>query len=315
MRFAIDAWAPEYGQPADEAMRSPLDPTSGAVEVAAEVPVDDWAPLAPPAGAAADGPVLFVDGVRRVDARVWVTGDDGITRMGICATWAAGVVECNGRATIAAAEVRRGMFCPGNGLEPIRTRHGDYVPHPVDGDDPDRLSLALQGCMATLEGRVAAEACGADSGAALVVLDGPLRDRAAIPGAIGYVKTHHVAYLPAAVHAVVGDLGAGQRTPLFAHGAPFTRWSCYLRLPGPKTHPWAGVVRLELAGDHQMADAAALADRAAATLPRFASAPHKDTRAPQNLHPIAGLERELRRRSGDPALLQRALRAAANPAA
>ena len=39
--------------------------------------------------------------------------------------------------------------------------------------------------------------------------------------------------------------------------------------------------------------------------------PPKDPRAPQNLYPIAGLERELRRRLGDPALLYRSLRAAA----
>jgi hypothetical protein len=49
----------------------------------------------------------------------------------------------------------------------------------------------------------------------------------------------------------------------------------------------------------------------AATLPRFASQPHNDPRAPQNLHPIAGLERELKRRLGDPLLLERALRQAA----
>jgi hypothetical protein len=44
-----------------------------------------------------------------------------------------------------------------------------------------------------------------------------------------------------------------------------------------------------------------------ATLPRFASSPHKEPRAPQNLYPIAGLERALRRRLGDPALLYREL--------
>ena len=48
-----------------------------------------------------------------------------------------------------------------------------------------------------------------------------------------------------------------------------------------------------------------------ATLPRFASAPHKDPRAPQNLYPISGLERVLRRRLGDPLLILRALRSAA----
>ena len=49
-------------------------------------------------------------------------------------------------------------------------------------------------------------------------------------------------------------------------------------------------------------------------LGRFASAEYKDTRAPQNLYPIGGLERELRRRLGDPRLLYRALRLTAQAA-
>ena len=53
------------------------------------------------------------------------------------------------------------------------------------------------------------------------------------------------------------------------------------------------------------------ADRTALTLPRYASQPHRDPRAPQNLLPIAGLERALKRRLGDAALLERQLRAAA----
>ena len=39
------------------------------------------------------------------------------------------------------------------------------------------------------------------------------------------------------------------------------------------------------------------------TLPRFASSPYKDPRAPQNLTPIAGLERKLRGMLGDQRLL------------
>ena len=66
-----------------------------------------------------------------------------------------------------------------------------------------------------------------------------------------------------------------------------------------------------MAAEGTVAEAAGVADQVAATLPRFASQAHKDPRAPQNLHPIAGLERELRRRLGDPALLYRSLRAAA----
>jgi hypothetical protein len=48
-----------------------------------------------------------------------------------------------------------------------------------------------------------------------------------------------------------------------------------------------------------------------ACLPRFASRPHKEPRAPQNLYPIAGLERDLRHRLGDARILYRALRRAA----
>jgi hypothetical protein len=43
---------------------------------------------------------------------------------------------------------------------------------------------------------------------------------------------------------------------------------------------------------------------------RYASTEYKDSRAPQNLYPIAGLERALRRRLGDQALLYRAIRRA-----
>jgi hypothetical protein len=71
------------------------------------------------------------------------------------------------------------------------------------------------------------------------------------------------------------------------------------------------VVRVEASADRTVVEASRLADLSAATLPRFASVPHKDPRAPQNLFPIGGLERELRRRLGDPAFVQRALRSAA----
>jgi hypothetical protein len=53
-----------------------------------------------------------------------------------------------------------------------------------------------------------------------------------------------------------------------------------------------------------------VADRVTAVLPVVASEPHLDPRAPQNLVPIAALERELRRRLGDPAFVYRALREA-----
>ena len=67
-------------------------------------------------------------------------------------------------------------------------------------------------------------------------------------------------------------------------------------------------MRLEAAADQSVEEAARLADLTAVTLPAYASVPHKDPRAPQNLFPIGGLERELRHRLGDAALVHRALR-------
>jgi hypothetical protein len=304
MRFAVETWAPEFGAPVGGDV---LGESDAEVDITVERAAPAWAPVRPAGGPATT--VLFVDGVQRIDARVWVDDDDGTSRQGVCASWAAGVVRCDGRAEVVAAELRRGVLCAGAAVEPIATRHGDYRAVPVpDRAGGDVLGQALGRARGDLEGRVAV-AAGADRD--LLVVDGPLGDRRHIDGAVGYVKAHHVAYLPAAQQPVVGSLAAGERTPLFTIGAGRFRWSWYARLPGPATHAWWGIVRCEASGDLALDEAVARADLVAATLPRFASQPHNDPRAPQNLHPIAGLERELKRRLGDAALLERALRQAA----
>jgi hypothetical protein len=174
---------------------------------------------------------------------------------------------------------------------------------------PEVLSLALQERMLAAE-LVAAERA-ADDEPALLVVDGPLRGRQHLPFAVGMVKTHHTAYLTGEAGAVLAALAPGERTPAFTVGTTWTRHSWYVRLPGPGGAPLAGVVRCECAADTAPPAITALADLTAMVLPRYASEPHKDQRAPQNLYPIGGLERELRRRLGDPALLYRGLRAAA----
>ena len=144
----------------------------------------------------------------------------------------------------------------------------------------------------------------------LIVLDGPLRGRQRIPGAIGYVKSHRVQYLPAGPREVVARLAPRQRTPIFLIQTTWTRYSWYMRLSDAAGHPWAGIVRCEAWSESGLERVTKMADATAATLPRFASEPHKDDRAPQNLYPIAGLERELRRRLGDSGMVYRALQRA-----
>ena len=83
------------------------------------------------------------------------------------------------------------------------------------------------------------------------------------------------------------------------------------RKPDVPGAPWAGVVRCEAATDLSRPQLTALANLSQTVLCRYASVAYKDSRAPQNLVPIAGLENTLRHRLGDTRVLYRALRKAA----
>ena len=250
---------------------------------------------------------MFVDGVRRIDARIWIT-DGPRTRPGVCASVAAGAVRCEAAtAAVVGARVFRAVYAAASSASgPIATRHGAYEFVPCSGDGPDDLYRGIHDRMTLLETQVAR-----DDDADVVVFDGPLRGRADRNG-VGFIKIQHVQYLEEREQRVLTALQAGQRTPLFLiGGSGFTRWSWYLRLPGPVAHPMSGIVRCELPGPETAEEAARRADMVTAILPRYASEPHKDARAPQNLYPIAGLENELRRRLGDRHVMERALRIAA----
>ena len=104
------------------------------------------------------------------------------------------------------------------------------------------------------------------------------------------------------------ELTAGERSGLFAMEDAL--YGCYLRVgdPGPWAGPWAGIARLEMPSGIGRDAAVEAADQAAGWLPGFASALHRDARAPVNLTPIAGLERHLHRLQGDARLALRAVR-------
>jgi hypothetical protein len=253
--------------------------------------------------------VLFVDGVRRIDARVWIE-EDGDEQPGICSSYAAGAVACDGRAELVALIVERGVFSAAPTATDIETHFTTYPARMAPSPHLDELMRSVHERMARAEVAIAEEAR-RDASIDLVVIDGPLRGRQHIDRAVGFVKSHEVAYLPPDLHRMVGTLAPGERTPVFTIGTSFSRHSWYLRLPGPVASPWAGIVRCECSPDLAPPEAIALADATSAVLPRFASEAHKDPRAPQNLYPIGGLERDLRHRLGNPRLLYRALRRAA----
>ena len=274
-----------------------------------------------------------------MEARVWIDDADGGSpateaSAALCASYGAGVVCCcRGGAHLLTAETRRGLFTIAPHAVDVATSAGSYPASHTAARSTMPLSVTLSGALqrrladvevtVAVAARAGLAAGGADAAVGdevhhdvirdddLLVVDGPLRGRTQLPRALGFIKSHRTAYLPPAQHAMVGRLGHGQRTPVFLMGTSWDRHAWYLRLPCLPGPPWAGIVRVECSADLPRGEVVALANLSQATLCRFASAEYKDARAPQNLYPIAGLERELRRRLGDPRLLYRALRVAA----
>jgi hypothetical protein len=303
VRIAIASWPADYGSPVvDDMLAEPTVFVDTDVEVASA----GWAPVDPATGPATT--VWFVDGVRRRECGVWLTDDDGTTSPGLVASWAAGAVCCNGAATIERCEVRRGLFSATAERVGLSDDRGELVfaACHAQNDSEAGLGNALQAAMRTSEFDIARDV-GAPGD--LVFLDGPVRGRTT-PRTVGYIKTQQVAYLPRALQGTVEHLGVGQRTPLFLTASNnWEHWSWYLRLSRDGAHPWEAVVRCETPKEGVTLPAAVvLADESSTTLPRFASSPHRDVRAPQNLYPIGALERHLRHRLGDAALIGRRLR-------
>jgi hypothetical protein len=302
-RIFVEGWSPEYGAPLDAAE---LAPAEGTVDDTVEGV--DWVAL----DGYDDGceRIAFVDGVRRIDARLTVDDPVAGPIPGLCGTLAIGAVlwdRAAVRSTVADEQVQRWAVLAGGREEsfPAVDLTPPYETMTIATRDGDALIHALQSTMRGAEGALATSL----AGDRCVFADGPLHELGPHE-VVGVVKSHRVTYLEPARNVVIAALGAGQRTPLFAI-KDYGRYSWYVRLaPIDGGHAWSGLVRCEASAHLPLAMVRTIADRSAALLPRVASQAHLDPRAPQNLVPIGALERELRHRMGDPGLVYRALRAA-----
>ncbi|MEO8477161.1 MAG: hypothetical protein ABI572_08935 [Actinomycetota bacterium] len=303
-RIFVEGWDPEYGSPLDQ--DGSLAPAEGSVD--ATVEHDTWAPIE----GVDDGAerIAFVDGVRRVDARL--TLDDPVTGPipGLCGTFAVGATVWDRAARsseVTSVRIERWAVLAGGRPEqmpPVAIEPG-LTTATCASDDPARLIIELHTKMRRAEGETAT----ALASECFVVADGPLNELTAHP-TVGYIKSHRVTYLEPERNAVVAQLAPGQRTPMFSIG-DYKRYSWYVRLAMLSLgHSWTGIVRCEVSGQLPKELAVRIADRTAAVLPLVASEPHVDPRAPQNLVPIAALERDLKHRMGDRGLVYRALREA-----
>lgn len=324
MRFHVDAWDPTYGTSVADI--GSMDTSTATVDPDVEVPTGAWRPLDPCGTGDVPDAVVFIDGVRRVDARVWIDDPSGVDATpAVAGTYAAGAVCCCSGvgAHLVAHDIRRGLFTVAAHAMDLVTRAGAYparITHERSGVPVlATLETSVFAALAEAEHTIAVEAAqhltrehATPPDSHLLVVDGPLRSPSLPARSLGYVKTHQSAYLTPLLHAMVASLLPAQRTPVFRIGTNWDRLSWYLRLPGTPGAPWAGVVRVEASATLPIPEVVELAGLTQSLLPRFASVEYKDSRAPQNLMPIAGLERRLRHLLGDRELAYRALRVAAS---
>jgi uncharacterized protein len=309
-RVRIDPWEVDYGN--QTPLASDAEQGREEVDLGVEVEEASWAPIRPGGvDRGAQQRVIFIDGVRRLEARLQVLRGSRLIH-GAFGCYAVGAVElAPGSASFGELEVWRVVVLGAGELlpKPVQVRPElTYQPASTKHVEVDAPLRHIQDAMRAAEARLAAQLCSQD---ALIIVDGPLTfDAGGHQLALGYIKRIHQLYLPVELFPMLARLPAGARTPLFRirpEGSGFVRYSWFQRLaePGPGASDLHGLVRLEASAKLGLEVAKELANAATVWLPRVAPPRARDPRSPQNLLPIGALERKLRAASGDAALMRR----------
>jgi hypothetical protein len=301
-----DPWNPDYGAGAE----APFEDDSVPVVVDTSVETEAWdRPLAP--DPCAPEPVIFVDGVMRIDMRV--LAQDGDRRAwGLLGSFASGGVRCSDSATFVLGEdpVGRALILGGRiNSTPLELTAGgcriSYQTRSIADDSSTTQRRVLQRLMIEAEQRTAMDLANGE----LVFADGPLHINTG-GRVVGVIKRMVTAYLKDEAAALLPHLKPRERTPVFALGnSVLDRYAWYQRLiPLESTwHELAGLVRCEVRMELGLDEAIRMADRVACVLPDYSGRPGVDPRAPQNLTPVGALESHLRHRLGHPTVIRRAL--------
>jgi uncharacterized protein len=308
----IDPWGIEYGSETPTEFEADAD-DDAVVDAGIERDAADWSPIIPNPVAAPEE-LAFVDGVRRLEARLVVTRAERVLH-GALGAYSVGVVRCRLRGRTATfgecVRERLAIFGSNERLNaPIAVSPClIYAPLSVPETDPDAPLRGLQREMRAREEQFARQL--AEDVNLLVITDGPLSVGDATPGrVIGFIKRLFKLYLDSQHLRVLRALPPGARTPLFVIGGAtrrFPRISWFTRLAGRLSveSDFTGLVRLEVSATIGRDEAIRLADMTASLLPRFVPSRSRDPRAPQNLIPIGALEQHLRRELGDARLVHR----------
>jgi hypothetical protein len=311
-QFRLDPWSSDYGSAVS--LDEDEEPEADAPPVDIAVETGDWTNGIKPVSEARPEQIIFVDGTQRIE--LWGRLDDGERSVDAAlASIAVGaaITTSGGAAILSDDPYRVIAISSGLSAESLTLRAGRQDLKFMPAYSPEKgsrgVSLAIAVKRREIE-QVWGERMTREYPDALVVLDGRLVF--APPGAdsvIGLAKTLHRRYLPDPQWRLVAQLSAGERTPIFRIDySSGSRYSWYLRLPHtrPIHHSLAGVVRLE-APVLDRTVAISLANLASVQIPRFASRPEHDPRAPQNLLPVGALEKRLHHEMGDAVFLRRCI--------
>ena len=303
----LDPWPPEY----DSAVQFGEIEAEIAGVIDTTVETTGWKAIHPESCSAPPN-LCFVDGVRRVEARV-IADVNHKPVHGLFGSTGVGYTKiCSHDASFGDLSVERFLIL-GAGLKQsdvIRVGNLDLRFEGVSSslNSPLELLGELQNLMRTSEANLGQQLA---SSGACVFADGPLTYYAiAKQEVVGIIKSIYLPYLSPEHFAIVSTLEGGYRTPLFAiKDGKYNRYSWFLRVAKGRAvdHALAGILRLEVREAIGVDRAKEMADLSATELPRFASSSIRDPRAPQNLLPIGALESELRRHLGDAVLVRRGI--------
>jgi hypothetical protein len=314
MRITLDPWG---GDPASQiALPYKID-SAGTSVLALDDPIEDrpWAPVVP-APPTLPTVTVVVDGVLRSDMTALVAEGEQ-QALALFGSYAAGAVVLHHHAELVHDRIARLFIVGRNQASPdVDVPAGSGRPLRYEGysspwDTHEKLRETLLTAMRKAEAAVA-EAFSTPM--SLILADGNLTFLGGSSSVVGVIKSLHHLYLTGRRAAILEQLRPGERTPLFRivsgqRGERYQVLTCYLRLAPPqRIEPaCAGLVRLEVKASLGVPHAVGLLEQAAMHVCALASHAPKDPRAPQNLIPFGGLERQLRHKLGDPLLVRRGI--------
>ena len=304
----LDPWSPDYGSAVG--FDEEEDEEGGAFSVDHLVESDDWSAGITPRALPFPEAAAFVDGVQRLEYRARVDDGEMVAEAAFASVAVGCAVSRDAQASMTCEFTGRVFAVAGPavaGPMVIEYANGELIYEVARSEETGHRAVLQAIAVRRRDLELACVRKMLDRHP-LVISDGRLDRPEATEGQlVGVAKTLHELYLKGDARALISRLAPGTRTPMFLIEDSWgSRYSWFLRLPHTRAihHSYAGIVRLEAPAFTSRVPTD-VADMMTHNLPRFASRPEHDPRAPQNLLPVGALERQLRHELGDVRYIRR----------